>query len=154
MTTKTDIIVVKKTKFEYHKQASFTAGLKLEGWMVKAIRAGNISISGSAFVRPQNGEMFLFGLHIKPLEQANSFSAKNPDPVIKLLLNRREIDSLIGAEQRDGCTVVLHRLFFKDGLIKAEIWLAKGKKQHDKRQTIKERDDKRSAQRAMKNAGV
>lgn len=147
-----DILLVKKTHHEYHKVKRFEAGVVLEGWMVKAIRAGRISVANSVYVRPQHGELFVFGLHIKPLETTNTFSTPNPDPTIKLLLKRREIDAMIGGEQRDGHTIVMPRLYWDRHLIKAELWLAKGKNQQDKRQSIKNREGDRATQRALKGA--
>ena len=142
----------RKVSHDYHILETIKAGIVLDGWMVKSLRQNKVSTSGIPFVRPQNTEMFLYGLTIKPLSETNSFSETNTTPVLKLLLNRREIDKLIGAEERQGHTVVVTRIYFEGHLVKVDIALAKGKQNRDKRADVKERDDKRSMARATKLA--
>lgn len=146
------ILTARKVNHEYLVEDTLKAGVKLEGWMVKSIRAGRVAASGIPFVFLQNNEVFVSGLNISPLEQANSFSEKVQEQNIKLLLNKREINRLFEAQQQKGFTIVLRSLFWERHLVKAEICLCKGKKLHDKRQALKERDDKRDSQRAIKQA--
>ena len=145
------ILKIKKVNFEYETMEDFKAGVMLEGWMVKSIRARRISASDGVYVHIQNGEAFLIGLNISALKQTNSFKEINEQPTIKLLLNKKEINRLIGSTKEKGYTVVLKELFWQDHLVKANIALVKGKNLRDKRQTIKERDAKREADRAIKN---
>jgi len=146
------ILTAKKVNHEYTVEDTFKAGVKLEGWMVKAIRAGRVAASGIPFIVITKGEVFVVGLTISPLVQANSFSDNASDKPIKLLLNKREIDKLIGAQQKQGYTVVLRSLFWERNLVKAEVCLGKGKKLYDKRQSLKERDNKRETQRVVKSS--
>lgn len=149
--TSSAILTAKKVSHEYHVEESYKAGVRLEGWMVKAIRAGRIAASGIPFINIRNGEIFVVGLTITPLEQSNSFSEKCSDVSIKLLLTKREIAKLQSAHQKQGYSIVLRKLFWEKHLVKAEVCLGKGKKLYDKRQTLKERDSKRDAQRATKS---
>jgi len=121
----------------------------LEGWEVKAIRAGRVQLK-EAYVIVRKGEVFLFGAHISPLSTASTHI--NPDPVRtrKLLLNAEEIKKLIGKVERAGYTLVPLNLHYTKGRIKCEIGLAKGKKQHDKRESEKQRDWQREQQSIMK----
>jgi len=121
----------------------------LEGWEVKSIRAGRIQLK-EAYVIVRNGEIFLFGAHISPLPTASTHI--NPDPVRtrKLLLHDSEISKLIGKVERAGYTLVPLNLHYSRGRIKCEVGLARGKKQYDKRDTIKDRDWQREQQRIMK----
>ncbi len=139
----------KKAFFDYFIEERYEAGLVLEGWEVKAIRAGRAQLK-EGYVVLQRGAFFLIGSHISPLAAASTHV--NPDPVRsrKLLLNKEEISKLIGRVEQRGYTLVPLNLHYKSGRIKLEIGLAKGKKQHDKRATEKERDAKREAQQAMK----
>ena len=139
----------KKAYFDYFIEERYEAGLVLEGWEVKAIRAGRAQLK-EGYVVPQRGAFFLIGSHISPLPEASTHV--NPDPVRsrKLLLNGDEIDKLLGKVEQRGYTLVPLNLHYKGGRIKLEIGLAKGKKQHDKRDADKERDEKREAQQAMK----
>jgi SsrA-binding protein len=146
------ILSAKKVNHEYIVEDTYKAGIKLEGWMVKSIRAGRIAASGIPFVVFTNGEAFVTGLKITPLEQANTFSVIESSLPVKLLLNKREINKLIEAQQKNGYTVVLRKIFWEKHLVKAEICLGKGKKLYDKRNTLKERDSKRDTQRAVKQA--
>ena len=139
----------KKAFHDYFIEERFEAGIVLEGWEVKSIRAGRINLK-EGYVIVRKAELFLFGAHISALPTASTHI--NPDPVRtrKLLLHGAEISKLIGKVERAGYTLVPLNLHFSKGRIKCEIGLAKGKKQHDKRATERERDVKREVQSAMK----
>ena len=143
------IVQNKKAFHDYFIEDRFEAGLVLEGWEVKSIRAGRVQLK-EAYVTIRDGALYLFGSHISPLATASTHI--NPDPVRtrKLLLHATEIDKLIGKVQRSGYTLMPLDLHYKHGRIKLQLGLAKGKKQHDKRATERERDAKREAQQAMK----
>lgn len=137
----------RKATFEYHILDTYEAGLVLAGPEVKSIRAGKVSLA-EAFARVDGSEAFLYGMHITPYDPASRW---NGDPVRprKLLLHRREIRRLIGATQQEGFTLVPLELYLKDGLIKLELALAKGKKDVDKRQDLKRKDAEREIRRAV-----
>jgi SsrA-binding protein len=143
------IVDNKKAFHDYFIEDRFEAGMVLEGWEVKSIRAGRVQLK-EAYVIVRNAEIFLFGCHISPLPTASTHV--NPDPVRtrKLLLKAEEIKRLIGKVERSGYTLIPLNLHFQRGRIKCEIGLAKGKKQHDKRDTERDRDAKREIDRAMK----
>lgn len=143
------IVENKKAFFDYFIEERYEAGLVLEGWEVKAIRAGRAQLK-EGYVVLQQGAFYLIGAHISPLNSASTHV--NPDPVRtrKLLLHAEEIRKLIGKVEQRGYTLVPLNLHYKGGRVKLEIGLAKGKKQHDKRETEKERDSKREAQQAVK----
>lgn len=143
------IVDNKKAFFDYFIEERYEAGIVLQGWEVKAIRAGRVQLK-EAYVIVRNGEVFLFGAHISPLAAASTHV--NPDPVRtrKLLLHDTEISKLIGKVERAGYTLVPLNLHYLKGRIKCEIGLAKGKKQHDKRETEKQRDTQREIQSYMK----
>jgi len=143
------IIQNKKAFHEFFIEDRFEAGLVLEGWEVKAIRAGRANLK-EAYVTVKDGALYLFGSHISPLTSASTHVLPDPTRTRKLLLHKLEIDKLIGKVQRAGYTLMPLDLHFKNGRIKLNIGLAKGKKQHDKRASEKERDAKREAQQAMK----
>lgn len=145
-----NIVNIKKSHFEYETIEKYTAGVVLSGWMVKSIRAGKISASDGAYVQVKNGEMFLLGIHLRACIETNTFSPVMETPTIKLLLNKREIERISSAVNEKGLTVVLHRLYWQGHLVKADISLARGKNLQDKRRTIKEREGKIEADRAMK----
>ena len=140
----------KKAFHDYFIEERLEAGLVLEGWEAKAIRAGRAQIK-EAYVVVKNGEIFLIGAHISALPTASTHI--NPDPVRtrKLLLHEREIDMLIGKVERAGYALVPLDLHFSKGRIKASIGLAKGKKQFDKRETEKEKDWEREKGRLMRD---
>ena len=143
------IALNKRARHEYHFEERFEAGLALQGWEVKAIRAGRANITESyALVR--EGELFLFGAQITPLIQASTHVIADDRRNRKLLLHKEEIDELIGRVQRDGYTLVPTALYWKGNKVKAEIALAKGKQSHDKREVSKERDWARDKQRVMR----
>ena len=139
----------KKAFHDYFIEERYEAGLVLEGWEVKSIRAGRIQLKES-YVIIRKGEIFLFGAHISPLPTASTHINPDPTRTRKLLLRAAEINRLIGRVERAGYTLVPLNLHFSRGRIKCEIGLARGKKQYDKRHTIKERDWQRQQQRIMK----
>lgn len=143
------IVNNKKAFHEYFIEEKFEAGVVLEGWEVKAIRAGRANVK-EAYIVIRGGEVFIFGMHITPMPTASTHV--NPDPVRtrKLLLHAKQISKLIGQVERAGYTLVPIDLHFTRGRIKIEVGLAKGKKQHDKRETEKERDWNREKQRLMR----
>lgn len=143
------IIQNKKAFHDYFIEDRYEAGLALEGWEVKSIRAGRVQIK-EAYVTAKDGALFLFGAHISPLPTASAHIHPDPLRTRKLLLHAAEISKLIGKVQRAGYTLMPLDMHFKAGRIKLEIGLAKGKKQHDKRATEKDRDAQREAQQAMK----
>jgi SsrA-binding protein len=143
------IVQNKKAFHEYFIEERYEAGLVLEGWEVKAIRAGRANLK-EAYVTAKDGALYLLGSHISPLTSASTHILPDPTRTRKLLLNMAEINKLIGKVQRAGYTLMPLDLHFKNGRIKLNIGLAKGKKQHDKRATEKERDASREAQQAMK----
>ena len=143
------ITVNKKAFHDYFVEEKFEAGIALQGWEVKAIRAGRMNIKES-YVIIKSGEIYLIGMHISPLATASTHVVADPTRTRKLLLHRREIMKLIGKVERAGYALVPIDLHFTRGRIKLEIGLAKGKKMHDKRQDEHEKDWKREPQRAMK----
>ena len=143
------ITVNKKAFHDYFIEEKHEAGIALEGWEVKAIRAGRMNIKES-YVIIKSGELFLIGMHITPLLTASTHVSPDPTRTRRLLLHRREIMKLIGKVERAGYALVPLDLHFTRGRIKLEIGLAKGKKQYDKRADELEKDSKREAQRAMK----
>ena len=139
----------RKAFHEYFIEEKHEAGIALEGWEVKAIRAGRMNIKES-YVIIKGGELFLIGMHITPLLTASTHVHPDPTRTRRLLLHQREIMKLIGKVERAGYALVPLDLHFTRGRIKLEIGLAKGKKQYDKRADELEKDSKREAQRAMK----
>lgn len=145
------IALNKRARHDYFIEDEIEAGLALQGWEVKALRAGKANISDS-YVIFKNGEAFLFGANITPLSVASTHIVCDPTRTRKLLLSKRELDSLFGKSNRDGYTIVALSLYWKSAWAKIKIGIAKGKKQHDKRQDIKEREWKLTKDRIMKNA--
>jgi SsrA-binding protein len=143
------IIDNKKAFHDYFIEERFEAGMVLHGWEVKSIRAARAQLK-EAYVIVRNGEVFLFGSHISPLPTASTHVTPDPVRTRKLLLNGVEIKKLIGKVERAGYTLVPLNLHYAKGRIKCEIGLAKGKKQHDKRDTEKERDWQREQQTILK----
>jgi SsrA-binding protein len=139
----------RKARYDYFIEDRYEAGLALQGWEVKSLRAGRAQLK-EAYVYVRNGEAFLFGAHFSPLTSASTHVQPDPTRTRKLLLHRHQIDQLIGAVERKGYTVVPLNLHWKAGRAKLEIGLAKGKKQHDKRATDKDRDWQRDKQRLLK----
>ena len=140
----------KKAFHDYFIEDKYEAGLILAGWEVKAIRASRVQLK-EAYVVIKNGEIFLIGAHISPLATASTHVHPDATRSRKLLLHTAEISKLIGKVERAGYTLVPLDMHYKRGRIKLEIGLAKGKKQHDKRQSAKERETDREVQRAMRN---
>jgi SsrA-binding protein len=141
----------KKALFDYFIEEQFEAGVALEGWEVKSLRAGRAQLKES-YVIVRQGELFLFNAHISPLTSASTHVDANPTRSRKLLMHRREIDNLIGAVERRGYTLVPLELYWSRGRAKLRIALAKGKRQHDKRAAIKEREWSREQHRILKRA--
>ena len=148
-TTSKTIAVNKRARFEYHIEDRLEAGIALEGWEVKALRAGRIQFADS-YVLLKDNEAFLFGCQINPLQTASTHISPDPVRTRKLLLHRREIDRLVGAVERRGYTVIPTAMYWSRGKAKLEIGLARGKRQHDKRKTEKDRDWERQKGRIMK----
>lgn len=143
------IALNKKANHEYFIEQRFEAGIALEGWEVKSLREGRIQLVES-YVIIKKGEAWLLGSQIPPLMTTAKHLNADPQRTRKLLLHRRELNKLIGAVQREGYTLVPVKLYWKQGRVKLEIGLAKGKKQHDKRATVKERDWQRNKARILK----
>jgi SsrA-binding protein len=139
----------KKAFHDYFIEEKYEAGLALEGWEAKAIRAGRAQLK-EAYVIVKGEEVFLIGAHVSPLPTASTHISPDPTRTRKLLLHAEEIGRLIGKVERAGYTMVPLDLHFVRGRIKLEIGLAKGKKQHDKREAEKERDWKREKARLMR----
>jgi SsrA-binding protein len=145
------IALNKKARHDYFIEQTYEAGIALEGWEVKSLRAGRAQI-GESYVTVKQGEAFLFGAHITPLPTASTHVSPDPTRTRKLLLHREELDKLIGLAERRGYTLVPLALYWKRGRAKMEIGLAKGKKLHDKRATDKERDWQREKDRLVRHA--
>ena len=141
----------KKARHEFSVEDTFEAGLALEGWEVKSLREGRAQLTES-YVQFRQGEAWLLGSHITPLTTASTHIRPDPTRTRKLLLHRHELDRLIGAVERKGYTLVPLNLHWSKGKAKLEIGLAKGKKQHDKRATQKDRDWKRQQARILKSS--
>jgi SsrA-binding protein len=144
------IVENRKAFHDYFIEERFEAGIVLEGWEVKAIRAGRAQLK-EAYVIVSNGELFLIGAHVSPLPTASTHVQPDPTRTRKLLLNASEISKLIGAVERSGYTLVPINLHYARRRIKLEIGLARGKKQFDKRQAEKDRDWKREQQRLLRH---
>jgi SsrA-binding protein len=143
------IVSNRKARYEYHVLDTWETGIVLQGTEVKALREGKANLQ-DAFARVDNGEVWLFNVHISPYEQGNRF---NHDPLRprKLLLHRNEIRRMIGSVQEKGLTLVPLDLHFSGGRAKVNLALVRGKQLHDKREAIKERDQKREVQRGFKS---
>jgi len=144
------IVENRKAFHDYFIEERFEAGLVLAGWEVKSIRAGRANLK-EAYVVVKGGELMLIGAHMSPLATASTHVHADPTRTRKLLMHREESNRLIGKVERAGYTLTPLDLHYKDGRIKLEIGLAKGKKQHDKRATIKEREWAREQQRLVRN---
>lgn len=143
------IALNKKARHEFSLLDKFEAGIELQGWEIKSIRAGKVNITDS-YVNIHKGEAYLHGSQIQPLNQASSHVVCDPDRNRKLLLNKRELDKLIGARERQGYSIVCTAMYWKRNWVKIEIYLAKGKDSHDKRDAVKDRDWAREKERMMK----
>lgn len=138
----------KKAYHDYFIEENFEAGIALHGTEVKSMRLGKCSIKES-FIRIENGEVYVYGMHVSPYEKGNIFN-KDPLRVKKLLLHRQEINRLAGKVAEKGLTLVPLQVYFKDGRVKVEIGLARGKKLYDKRQDIAKKDQRREAEKEFK----
>ena len=143
------IVQNRKAFHEYFVEERFEAGIVLEGWEVKAVRAGRVQIK-EAYVIVSNGELFLIGSHISPLSSASTHFTPDPTRTRKLLLHASEINRLIGSVERAGYTLLPLDMHYRTGRIKIEIGLAKGKKQYDKRREEKEKAWRREQQRLLR----
>ena len=144
------IALNKKARHEYTLEDRLEAGLALEGWEVKSLRAGRVQMVDS-YILLKNGEAFLFGALITALPTASTHINPDPRRTRKLLMHRDEIDKLIGAVERKGYSLIPTAMYWRKGRAKLEIALAKGKKEHDKRATLKDRDWQRDRQRILKH---
>jgi SsrA-binding protein len=144
------IAVNRQARYEYTLEQRYEAGIVLEGWEVKSLRAGKIQIAES-YILLKKGEAWLIGSHISPLLSASTHVKTDPTRTRKLLLHRKELTRLIGLIERRGYTLIPLSLYWCKGHVKLEIGLAKGKKQHDKRASEKERDWQREKQRLFKS---
>ena len=151
MMAKTEKKLIANNKKAYHDfflEERYEAGIELHGTEVKSMRMGKCSIKES-FIRIENGEVFIYGMHISPYEKGNIFN-KDPLRVKKLMLHKAEINKLIGKTKEKGMAIVPLKVYFKGSLVKVELGLAKGKKLYDKRQDIAKKDQRREAERDFK----
>jgi SsrA-binding protein len=144
------IAVNRKAHYEYSMEDRFEAGIALQGWEVKSLRAGKVQLD-QAYVLLKGGEAWLFGGQITPLITASTHNTHDPQRTRKLLLHASEIAKLIGSVERKGYTLIPLKLYWKNNRVKLEMALAKGKKQHDKRAAEKDRDWQREKQRNLKD---
>ncbi len=145
------IALNRKARHEYSLEDRFEGGMALQGWEIKSIRQGKANIADS-YVIIKDGEAYLFGAIIQPLNSASSHVVCDPERSRKLLLNKREINKLIGAKEREGYTMVATAMYWKGPWVKLEFYLAKGKREFDKRDDIKDRDWSREKERMMKHS--
>ena len=146
-----NIALNKKSTHEYFIEQRFEAGLALEGWEVKSLREGKVQLVDS-YILFKRGEAFLIGTQIQPLPTALAYSMPDPLRTRKLLLNRSELNRLIGCVERQGYTLIPLKLYWSKNYVKIKIALAKGKKSHDKRDSVKERDWQREKSRILKHS--
>ncbi len=149
-TTSSTIALNKKARHDFILEERFEAGLALEGWEVKSLRAGKVQIRDS-YILLKDNEAYLFGALITPLPTASTHISPDPQRNRKLLLHRKELGKLFGAVERKGYSLIPTAMYWKHGRAKLEIALARGKKAHDKRQTEKDRDWARQKQRILKH---
>jgi len=148
--TSTRIADNKKAAFNYFFEERFEAGIVLEGWEVKSLREGKVQLT-DGYVVIRAGELFIIGLQIHPLGTASTHISPDKQRTKKLLMHKEQIKRLIGKVEQKGYTLVPINLHWKNGKVKCEVALAKGKAEHDKRDTIKDREGKREVERAMKS---
>lgn len=139
----------KKAFHDYFIEETYEAGIVLSGTEVKSLRLGRVNLKDS-HAAVHRGELFLYDVHISPYEQGNIFN-KEPRRTRKLLMHKREIDKLYGLVKQDGYSLIPVSLYFKDGRVKVELALAKGKKLYDKREAAAQKAARRDIERAMKN---
>ena len=144
------IVENRRARFDYHIEERYEAGVVLHGWEIKAIRSGQVQMT-DGYVVIKNGELFLIGLRINALRSASTHVLPEPDRTKKLLMHKDEIRRLVGKVEQRGFTLVPLNLHYKGGRVKADIGLAKGKAQHDKRETEKNRDWEREKGRLMRH---
>ena len=149
ITGRKTIAINKRARFDYHIEERLEAGIALEGWEVKAMREGRVQFADS-YVLLKDNEAFLFGCRVDPLPTVSTHITPDPVRTRKLLLHRRELDRLFGAVERRGYTIIPTAMYWSRGKVKVEIGLAKGKRQHDKRKVVKDRDWERQKGRIMK----
>ena len=140
----------KRAGFDYHLLETFEAGVALSGWEVKSLRMGKADL-GDSYVLMKDGEAFLLGAHITPLDTASTHFVTDPTRTRKLLLHKKELARILAGTQQKGLTCICTQLYWKGHLVKARIALAQGKKAHDKRDTEKERDWNRQKQRIIRD---
>ena len=140
----------RRARFEYHIEERYEAGIVLQGWEIKAIRAGQVQLT-DGYVVIRDGELYLIGCRINALRSASTHVQPEADRTKKLLMHKEEIKRLVGKVEQKGFTLVPLNLHFKDGRVKVEIALAKGKAEHDKRDTEKKRDWEREKGRLMRH---
>jgi SsrA-binding protein len=145
----TTIGVNKKAEFNYFLEERIEAGLSLQGWEVKSVRAGKIQVV-DAYVLLKKEEAFLIGMQITPLSSTSTHFLADPARTRKLLMHRKEINRLIGLSERSGYAIVLTKLYWKGDKIKCQIAIGKGKKEHDKRETVKQREWQREKGRILR----
>jgi len=143
------IAVNRRARYDYFIEERFEAGVALLGWEVKSLRAGRLQLQ-EAYVLLKGDEAWLFGAHVSPLPTASTHVLPDPTRSRKLLMHRRQIDALVGAVERKGRTIVPLAMYWKNGRAKLEIGMARGKKEHDKRDNTRERDWQREKARVMK----
>ncbi|MDA8291204.1 MAG: SsrA-binding protein SmpB [Actinomycetota bacterium] len=141
----------RRARHDYDVLETFECGIELRGAEVKALRAGQMTLQDS-YARVEDGEVWLLGAHVAPYEYSSGFGRVDPDRARKLLLHRREIDELKGRVAQQSLTLVPLAVYFKEGVAKVELALARGRKTYDKRHAIAERDANREAARAMRDA--
>ncbi len=141
----------RRARHDYEIVDTLECGIVLQGSEVKSLRAGRIALQDS-YARIDDGELWLFGVHVPPYAQANGFGAHDPDRRRKLLVHRRQIDEWMGKSKQSSLTMVPLSIYFKDGRAKVELALARGKKQQDRRQTLAKRDAEREMARAVRHA--
>ncbi len=147
------IALNKKARHNYNLTDKFEAGMSLQGWEIKSIRGGKVNIS-DCYVMIKDREAYLVGSEIMPLNAASSHVVCDPVRSRKLLLNRRELDRLVGAVERDGYSLIATAMYWKQCWVKLEFYLGKGKKAHDKRADIKDREWQVDKGRLMKNKNL
>jgi SsrA-binding protein len=150
-TPKSGIAENRKARFDYYIEDHYEAGIALQGWEVKSLRAGRAQLK-EAYVFIKNGEAFLYGAHVSALPTASTHFVPDPTRTRKLLLNRKELDDMANAVERKGYTMVPLELYWKKGNAKLKVGIAKGKQDHDKRDTAKDRDWQREKSRVLKQS--
>ncbi len=147
--SKKTISTNRKAFHEYHLFDKYTAGMVLTGTEIKSIRKGSVNLK-DAFAKIEDSQVFLYNCHISPYEQGNRYNV-NSERVRKLLLNKKEIEKMLGKIKKEGYTVIPIEIFIQDGWAKVEIALAKGKKLYDKRDDLAKKDQNRDVERALKS---